>query len=279
MNPLDFFKNLIKILRAKPHIPESLSDNESLQMILHRRSKRKFSDEAVPDDIFQAILEAGRLAPSTVNLQTWHFIAFTETSWKRHFGRQIPFKGTRAVIILGDIHRTKQIITTFPHSPLVEYTTAVINASLAAMNMNIAAEALKVSSVMLSETGKSGYFDAQYLKEKLSLPDGVFPLMTMVFGYSQGGFAPMPPKLPLEAILSNAPCYEEADMEILRDWYDQMTAGYKAAVPLSSLRAQLEHYRKNIERAEKELRDLIFYKNGHSISDEFASTNGKEGSP
>jgi nitroreductase len=278
MNPIDFIKHLIKILRAKPYIPESLSDNEPLQMILHRRSIRKFSDQDLPDDVFQAILEAGRLAPSTVNLQTWHFIAFTKTSWKRHFGRQIPFKGNRAVIILGDMNRTKQVITTFPYSPLVEYTTAVINASLAAMNMNIAAEALQVSSVMLSETGKSGYFDAHYLKEKLLLPDGVFPLMTMVLGYSQGGFAPMPPKLPLEAVLSNAPCYEEADMEILRDWYNQMTAGYKAAFPLSSFKAQLEHYRKNIERAEKELHDLIFYKNRHSISDEFASINGKEGS-
>lgn len=267
MNPINFIKYLIKILRAKPHIPESMSDNEPLQMILHRRSIRRFSDQDVSDDVFGAILEAGRLAPSTVNLQTWYFIAFTKTSWKQHFGRQIPFKGNRAVIILGDINRTKQIITTFPYSPLVEYTTAVINASLAAMNMNIAAEALKVSSVMLSETGQSGYFDAQYLKEKLSLPDGVFPLMTMVFGYSQGGFAPMPPKLPLEAILSNAPCYQEADMEILRDWYHQMTAGYKAAFPLSSFKAQLEHYRKNIERAEQELRHLIFYKEGHSISD------------
>lgn len=279
MNPIDFIKYLIKILRAKPHIPESLNENEPLQMILNRRSIRRFSDRDVPDDVFQAILEAGRLAPSTVNLQTWHFITFTETSWKRHFGQQIPFKGNRAVIVLGDMNRTKQVITTFPHSPLVEYTTAVINASLAAMNMNVAAEALKVSSVMLSETGKSGYFDAQYLKEKLSLPDGVFPLMTMVLGYSQGGFAPMPPKLPLEAILSAEPCYEEADMEVLRDWYNQMTAGYKAAFPLSSFKAQLEHYRKNIERAEKELHDLIFYKNRHSMSDEFASTNGKEGSP
>ena len=63
----------------------------------------------------------------------------------------------------------------FPHRPLVEYTLAVINASLAAMNMNIAAEALGVASVMLSETGRSGFLDAQYLKEKLSLPDGCFP--------------------------------------------------------------------------------------------------------
>lgn len=259
MNPIKFIKNLAKILQARPQIPDSVKDSELLKILVNRRSIRKFSDKEVPDDVFQAILEAGRLAPSTVNLQTWYFIAFTNASWKGHFGQQIPFKGNRAVIILGDINRTKKIIPSFPRCPLVEYTLAVLNASLAAMNMNIAAEALGVSSVMLSETGKSGFFDGQYLKEKLSLPDGVFPLMTIVFGYAKIGYPPMPPKLPLETIFSDTPRYEESDREVLKDWYDQMTAGFKAAAPLSSFKAQLEHYRKNIERAEKELHDLIFY--------------------
>jgi len=259
MGPISFFKNLIKILQARPQVPESLQDSEPLKIVLNRRSVRMFTDRAVPDDVFRAILEAGRLAPSTVNLQTWYFMAFTGDTWKAHFGQAIPFQGKRAVIVLGDIHRTKRVIVDFPRCPLVEYTTAVVNASLAAMNMNLAAEALGVSSVMLSETGKSGFFDAQYLKEKLSLPDGVFPLMTIAFGYARIGYPPMPPKLPLETICSDAPQYREGDMAVLRDWYDQMTAGFKAAAPLSSFKGQLEHYRRNIERAEGELRELIFY--------------------
>jgi nitroreductase len=259
MGPIGFVKNLIKILQARPRIPESLQDSELLKIVLNRRSVRIFSEKEVPDDVFRAILEAGRLAPSAVNLQTWYFMAFTSNTWKEHFGRQIPFKGRRAIIVLGDIHRTKRVIADFPRCPLVEYTTAVVNASLAAMNMNLAAEALGVSSVMLSESGKSGYFDAQYLRERLSLPRGVFPLMTIAFGYAQIGYPPMPPKLPLEAIFSDTPRYKDGDIEILRDWYDQMTAGFKAAAPFSSFKGQLEHYRRNIERAEGELRELIFY--------------------
>jgi len=54
------------------------------------------------------------------------------------------------------------------------------------MNMNIAAEAVGVSSVMLSETGRTGLLDAGYLKEKLGLPERVAPLLTMVFGYRRG---------------------------------------------------------------------------------------------
>lgn len=268
MNPIAFVRNLIKILRARPQVPDALKDNPLLKTIVNRRSVRKFSDRPVSDDVFRAILEAGRLAPSTVNLQSWTFVAFTVDLWREKFAQPIPFKGNRAVVVLGDMSRVRQIITTFPHCPLVEYTVAVMNASLAAMNMTLAAEALGVSSVMLSETGKSGFFDAKYLKEHLVLPDDVFPLMTIVFGYAKGAYPPMPPKLPFDSVVTNTANYRQADRRILEDWYHQMTAGFKATNPLSSFEAQLNHYGKNIERAEQELADLIFHEGrGASPSD------------
>jgi len=125
----------------------------------------------------------------------------------------------------------------FSHRPLVEYTLAVINASLAAMNMNIAAEALGVASVMLSETGRRGFLDAMYLKDKLSLFDGVFPLMTLVLGYPKSGYRVMPPKLPIDQICF-AGKYKEAELGILKDWFSQMFTGYKAEHPFSSFDAQ-----------------------------------------
>ena len=113
-----------------------------------------------------AILEAGRLAPSTVNLQTWAFAVFDAALWQQTFGHAIPFHGSRAVIVIADTFRDRQVLDVFPYSPLVEHTVAVMNASLAAMNMNIAAEALGVSSVMLSETGRSGLAGCQILERK-----------------------------------------------------------------------------------------------------------------
>ena len=125
----------------------------------------------------------------------------------------------------------------FSHRPLVEYTLAVINASLAAMNMNIAAEALGVASVMLSETGRSGFLDAMHLKDKLSLLDGVFPLMTLVLGYPKSGYRVMPPKLPIDQICFTGK-YKEAEPSILKNWFSQMFTGYKAEHPFSSFDAQ-----------------------------------------
>ncbi len=257
---LTFIKNLVKIITAKPNVPPSLENNQLLRTILNRRSIRHFVNREIPDDVFDAVLEAGRVAPSTVNLQTWSLSTFTDQTWNEFFEQPIPFQGKRAIIVLADIHRGKKVMDFFPHRPLVEYTLAVINASLAAMNMNIAAEALGVTSVMLSETGRSGFLDAQYLKEKLALPEGVFPLMTIVLGYPKSGYRAMPPKLPSDQV-SFSGRYKEADSGIMQDWFSQMFTGYKADHPFSSFDAQLELYRSKIDQAEKDLHRMIFYSN------------------
>lgn len=277
LTPWMFLKKLVRILRARPDIPESLQDNQLLQSILKRRSIRSFTEQEIPEDVWFAILEAGRMAPSTVNLQTWTFVTFTQEQWHQTFDRPLPFGGQRAIIILGDVHRIRQIVDIIPRSPLMEYTVAILNASLAAMNMNIAAEALGVSSVMLSETGRSGFFHARYLADRLSLPLGVFPLMTVVFGYAKLPFAPMPPRLPMEQVCGQAR-YPESDEKVLEGWLLEMKTGFKAARPLWSFEGQLKYYRDNIVRAEEELRELVYRHDGKtSVTNSTPKPNRIEG--
>ena len=137
------------------------------------------------------------------------------------------------------------------------YTIAVVNASLAAMNMNLTAEALGVSSVMLSETGRTGLLDAAFLKQTLQLPDGVFPLMTIIFGYPRGPYPPLPPKLPLDQICFGSK-YQEPDRAVMADWLAQMKAGYKASHLRSSFEAQLRLYESKIGQAEIDLHSMVF---------------------
>ena len=255
--PIGFVRSLWRILQGRPQVPPSLVDNPLLEVIFKRRSVRRFSDREIPDDVFAAILEAGRLAPSTVNLQSWSFAAFTAETWRTTFDRPLPFQSQRAIIVMGDTYRDRLVLDAFPQSPLIEYTIAVVNASLAAMNMNLAAEALGVSSVMLSETGRTGVLDALYLKQVLCLPDGVFPLMTIVFGYPRGSYPPLPPKLPLDQICF-ADHYREPDRAVMEDWLAQMKAGYKASHLRSSFEAQLRLYESKIGQAEIDLQAMVF---------------------
>src|SRR5574341_970423 len=129
MGPLSFIRSILRILAGRPRVPPSLKGNQLLNVLLKRRSVRRFAGREIPDDVFAAILEAGRLAPSTVNLQTWAFAVFTAQTWQAIFGRPIPFKRQRAVIVMGDTHRDQLVLDVFPYSPLVEYTVAVMNAS------------------------------------------------------------------------------------------------------------------------------------------------------
>ncbi|MCP4231455.1 MAG: hypothetical protein GY771_15085 [bacterium] len=253
-----FLKGMAKIISAKPNVPKVAEDNEALQMVLNRRSVRDFKDDPIPDDIFAAILEAGRVAPSTVNMQTWSFVTFSDEEWRDFFDSPVPFQAKRAVIILADAHRVKRAITEFPYAPLCEYTVGVMNASLAAMNMNVAAEALGVSSVMLSETGRSGFYDAGYLAGQLELPPGVVPIMSIVFGYPKAGYPPMPPKLPMEAVAFTGK-YRETSAETLQEWLTGMQAGYKATYINKAFEKQIAYYKTRIDEAEKDLEGMIYY--------------------
>jgi len=52
------------------------------EVVLKRRSTRKFKDDAVPPEALNRILEAGRWAPSAANLQPWRFIVVTSAEVK-----------------------------------------------------------------------------------------------------------------------------------------------------------------------------------------------------
>jgi hypothetical protein len=257
-----FFRSLMRILTARPDVPESLEENETLQVVMNRRSVRKFTSQPIPDEVLDVILEAGRMAPSGVNLQTWTFICFMPDEWEEKFGRSIPFNGQLAILVLSDLHRLSLLRETldFPDEPLTLHTLAVFNAGLAAMNMNLAAEACGVSSIMLSETGQTGMLDAGMLAQALDLPGDAVPLTTLVLGYkAPGALSAIPPRLPLEMIHGEA-AYPSLDEDALRLWLGDLQAGYKAMRPWTSFTAQVRTYRKKIHQAEEDLRRLIFRK-------------------
>ncbi len=253
----DFFGGLARIISAKPRIPRKMQDNNQLKTILNRRSIRRFSGEQISQELWETILEAGRLAPSTVNLQSWSFAHFTGEQWEEFFGSRIAFQAPRGVVILADSNRVRQTVPDFPEAPLSEYTMGVMNASLAAMNMVQAAEAMGLGSVMLSETGRTGFYDVAYLTEVLKLPRGVVPIMSIVFGYGDAKSPVMPPKLPLEAVAFTG-VYKETTDAIRESWINQMRAGYQATHGGEKFSAKITYYKSRIADTERDLRKAVF---------------------
>ena len=52
--------------------------NEVLEVIRRRRSVRKFSEEKLPVEVLEAIIEAGRQAPCGGNNRTTHFMVIQD---------------------------------------------------------------------------------------------------------------------------------------------------------------------------------------------------------
>lgn len=54
-----------------------------LDLARSRRSVRRYKPDAVPDELLQQVLEAGRWAPSAVSSQPWEFIVVTDPTAKQ----------------------------------------------------------------------------------------------------------------------------------------------------------------------------------------------------
>lgn len=248
-----FIKNFLFLFSGKPKVLKNKREHETIDIILNRRSCRLFIDEEISNDALKIILEAGRFAPSTVNLQTWSFITFSKRQWHEVFSRPIPFQGAYAVIICADIYRLRKLVPDLQETPFVNLSFAIFNAGLAAMNMTIAAEALGLKSIMLSETGKTGLLDFAHLKGKLDLPNGVLPLTTLVLGKTGIQIPGIPPRQPWDTVVMEK-TYKHSASENLREWFYQMFIAFKLTHPLSSFSKQIGFYKKKMLEAEEDIK-------------------------
>jgi len=252
-------KNFLGLFTGAPATAARTGLPATLKLMFSRRSCRRFAPGDIPAEDLEAILDAGRFAPSTVNLQTWSFITFDREQWQQAFGRPVPFKGAYAIVICADRHRLGDLLSDFNDTPAVNMSFAIFNAGLAAMSMNLAAESLGIRSIMLSETGRTGLLDTAFLVEKLGLPEGVLPLTTLVLGRASMRLPGIPPRQPRDAVVMprryNAEC-----TGMLRDWFEQMFIGFKISHPLSNFDKQLALYRTKMLAAEQAVQK---YFNGH----------------
>ena len=73
-----------------------------MNAIQNRKSVRKYSNKPIEDNVLNQILEAGRLAPSWVNVQPWKFIVVRQQETKdllsEAAGGQLQVKNAQALI-------------------------------------------------------------------------------------------------------------------------------------------------------------------------------------
>ncbi len=158
-----------------------------INIILNRRSIRRYERKEIPKDVLNKILEAGRQAPSAGNVQPWHFIVLTDYDIKEKLshGRWNTFVKDSAFTIVGCRYIGDEYGRKW----------STVDTTIALQNMVIAAWVLDIGSCWI------GDFKEEEVKRLLNIPEDWKIVAVVTFGYP----AEKPgsrPKKPIDEIVS-----------------------------------------------------------------------------
>ena len=133
-----------------------------------KRAVRKFTDQPLPEETIQAILNAGRRAQSSKNTQPWHFIAITD----KEILKQLSECGEWAIHLAGAALGVA-ILTPDP----TEKFQTMFDAGQAAAYMQLAAWELGGGSCLAS------IYQPEKARQSLGFPPEWHLRIAISFGY------------------------------------------------------------------------------------------------
>jgi nitroreductase len=146
---------------------------DAMEAILTRRSIRKYTAEAVPDEWIKDLLQAAMSAPSAGNQQDWHFVVVRNRQMLDDMARvhsHAPLTGAPlAILVCGDLQRES-------HKGFW-----VQDCAAATQNLLLAAHAKGLGAVWCGCYPREER--AAGLGKVLGLPEHVMPLALVVIGY------------------------------------------------------------------------------------------------
>lgn len=165
-----------------------------LEVIRSRRTIRKFSPKFVEWGKISQVLEAGRHAPSSGNLQDWKFIVVIEEELKMQLAEASlqQYFMLQAPIFIVVCSEPEKIIRYY--GARGEKLYSVQNNAACIQNMLLAAHSLGLGTCWI------GAFDEDEVRRILSITAEARPQAIICLGYP-GESPKQPPKYPLEALV------------------------------------------------------------------------------
>ena len=154
---------------------------EFKEVVKNRFSCRKYSDREIEQEKLDAILEAGRLAPTAKNLQEQHIYVVRSAEALAKIDEVTPCRyGAPTVLIVAF---DKNNVFTYPGG---KRDSGVEDATIVAAHMILAAADEGLNSCWIN------YFEPEKMAEALGLPENEEVLMMMDLGYAPDGVKPVP---------------------------------------------------------------------------------------
>lgn len=150
---------------------------DALETLKTRRSVRKYTSQEISESDMHTLLEAGMSGPSCVNSRDWSFITVRNKETLRKLAECNGMHATMlpdaaaAIVVCGDLDRA------YPKAK--DYW--VVDCSIAAQNIIIAATTLGIGSVWLGTWPQK--HKVQNIQKLFSLPDTIVPLAVVALGY------------------------------------------------------------------------------------------------
>jgi nitroreductase len=185
---------------------ETTLNNTIVKAIYERRATRKFKNASLSKEVINAILDAGRMAPSAMNKQPWHFYVVSNKERIKkmsdtilHHSKMAMFKaGIKEVVnhILhpGSFHLKdgidffKQDDPVFHGAPLVVFIAsprsnewAPIDVGMCAQNMMLYAHSIGLASCPI---GFAKFIENTDEYELLKVPSSEHINLALIFGYA-----------------------------------------------------------------------------------------------
>jgi nitroreductase len=187
-------------------------------ILLDRRSIRKYTGKPLTDDLLNEILLKGCRASTTGNMQVYSIIITRDAEKKRelapcHFNQKMITEAPVVLTFCADFNRFSKWCRLRNAEPgydnFLSFFTAAIDALLVAQTVCIAAE---IEGLGICYLGTTTYM-AHNIIEVLKLPAGVVPVTTVTIGWP----AEKPDqvdRLPLEAVIHNEVYSDYTDKDI-----------------------------------------------------------------
>ena len=180
-----------------------MQSNETLETIYTRRSVRKYKDQEVNKEIIEQVINAGRMAPSAINMQPWKFYVLTDKDKIQEYSKAIKSVAAKQVFKMGfknlvktavsaikmshgiSFHKEKDAV--FHGAPVVIFIAGDVHNEWAALDLGMCVQNMLLASKSIGlDTCPIGF--AKFIEEteiytELNIPKSEKVFLAVILGY------------------------------------------------------------------------------------------------
>lgn len=203
--------------------------NQTIELLLNHRSIRKFTDQPIPQETLEQLIQVGQMAATSSFIQAVSVIQVNDAEDRQklaeYAGNQ-PYvrRAARFLVLCADMRR-HQLCCEMHDAPMKsgfteQFITATVDVALFAQNVVTAAESVGLGICYIGGIRNN----PDKVSELLDLPDLVYPVFGLCLGYPDQQ-PDIRPRLPLEVVLKQDRYGDEGDQERIAE-YDKAVREY-----------------------------------------------------